>query len=234
MFFVYTKLIDCPTFRGHIMNRIPTASRNVSSMPKIIDKAGFDKKLHIPSKNKEHTAAFVENGVQTFDLPRYVVPHGYKFLKSLNKDQYRLIAESGEGSETVYLVELRFRKDIIFGKTTCTQIKVWRTREPEHRNAIRDLPRTFFQNLLEVHSIVVTDEEQTMDGKGFWADMILWAFSQKYHVYASDGGEMDRPLTLIKDTEDFYNHWDEFCWGFDADVHTHRLVVISKDSLPEQ
>lgn len=29
--------------------------------------------------------------------------------------------------------------------------------------------------LLKVHNIVVTDEEQTSDGKGFWIDMILWA-----------------------------------------------------------
>ncbi|MDX7017833.1 hypothetical protein SJ059_25705, partial [Klebsiella aerogenes] len=62
------------------------------------------------------------------------------------------------------------------------------------RNVIRDLPRTFFYNLLKVHNIVVTDEEQTSDGKGFWIDMILWAFSEGYYIYASDGTEMDRPL----------------------------------------
>ncbi|MEX3024499.1 hypothetical protein [Proteus sp. STS61-E] len=192
----------------------------------------LDKLLRINSANVENTIHFLNEGVNDISINYFEIPIGYRLVKSLRKDQYRLITTDKE-SETAYLVELRFRQDIVYGKTTCTQIKVWRSRIPKHRDAIRELPRTFFCNLLKVHNIVVTDEEQTSDGKGFWIDMILWAFSKGHYIYASDGTEEDRPLHLIDSIEDFYNNWDTFCWGKDRDTHTHRLLIISKEKLSQ-
>ena len=189
--------------------------------------------LKIPSKNIAHTQFFLEEeGVENFFLPGYITPHGYRLVKALKRDQYRLIA-TGYTPETVYLVALRFRDDIVYGRTTCTQIKVWRTVSSLHDSAVRDLPRTFFANLLKNYSIVVTDEEQTSDGKRFWGTMIVWAFQSGFHVYISDGTQIDRPLTEIRNMDEFYQQWGSFCWGSDRDVHTHRLVVISNDMLAQ-
>ncbi len=201
-------------------------------MPYVISDhdADFNIKLKMPSKNIAHTKLFLEEGVEDFSLPGYPVPHGYRFVKALQRDQYRLIA-MGDNPETVYLVALRFRNDIVYGRTTCTQIKVWRTVSSLHGSVVSDLPRTFFANLLKEHSIVVTDEEQTSDGKRFWETMIVWAFQSGFHVYISDGTLIDRPLTEINNMDDFYQQWEKFCWGSDRDVHTHRLVVISNDVL---
>ncbi|WP_272661391.1 hypothetical protein [Providencia sp. PROV089] len=207
-------------------------SRNNKSMPYVIPDtdADFNTKLKAPEKNIDFTKIFLESGVVDFSLPGFVTPHGYKFVKSINKDQYRLIAV-GDKPETVYLVELRFRNDIVYGKKTCTQIKVWRTISARHNTAVKDLPRTFFTDLLTKHSIVVSDEEQTGDGKRFWETMIDWALDSNYHVYVSDGTQEDRPLTAIKDMNEFYSKWDAFCWGNDRDVHAHRLAVISEKAL---
>ncbi|MEX6156049.1 hypothetical protein AB6G46_24350 [Providencia hangzhouensis] len=91
--------------------------RNNKSMPYVIPDtdADFNTKLKAPEKNIDYTKTFLESGVTDFSLPGFA-PHGYRLVKALNKDQYRLIA-IGDEPETVYLVELRFRNDIVYGKT---------------------------------------------------------------------------------------------------------------------
>lgn len=202
------------------------------TMPYLVPDADFNMKLKIHSKNVDHTKEFLEKGIEDFVLPNYSLPQGYRFIKALKKNQYRLITQN-ENPETVYLVELIFRKDIIFNKTTCTQIKVWRTVSEEHDSAVRYFPRSFFNYLLETYNIAVSDEEQTNAGKRFWETMIDWAFKADLNIYISDGTEEDHPLTPIKNTDELYERWENFCWGKDRDVHTHRLVVISKEKLSQ-
>ncbi|WP_340609378.1 hypothetical protein [Xenorhabdus bharatensis] len=200
------------------------------SMPYLIADVDFNRKLRISEKNVEHTVSFLENGAKDFILPDFVTPHGYRFVKSLKQAQYRMIT-SGDKPETVYAVKLIFRNDIIVDKETCTQIMVWRTFSPEHQDAVSDFPRRFFRFLLDNYRIIVTDEEQTGDGKRFWQIMIAWSISVGYHVYISDGGEIDRPLTAVTSMDELLDKWDAFCWGIDTDLHRHRLIVISKEVL---
>ncbi|QTL41801.1 hypothetical protein HGO23_18765 [Xenorhabdus budapestensis] len=199
-------------------------------MPYLIEDVDFNLKLRLSDKNIEQTISFLENGAKDFILPDFVVPYGYRFVKSLKQDQYRMITISDK-PETVYAVKLIFRRDIVVDKETCTQIMVWRTFSPEHQEAVSGFPRRFFRFLLENYSIIVTDEEQTGDGKRFWQIMIAWSMSVGYHVYVSDGGEIDRPLTVVSSMDELIEKWDSFCWGTDADLHRHRLIVISQEIL---
>lgn len=199
-------------------------------MPRKISGAEFNQKLRITASNIENTQCFLTKGVIDFSLQGFDIPEGYRLVKSLRKQQYRLIA-NGEKPETLYLVELKFRKDIVIGKITCTQIKVWRSTAHQYIKIIKDLPRQFFAYLLNTYCIMVTDEEQTDAGQRFWETMINWAFDKKYYVYASNGEEENRLLIPIKDMDDFYLNWMDLYWGKDIDIHTHRLVVISKTSL---
>ncbi|CDH25586.1 hypothetical protein [Xenorhabdus bovienii] len=205
--------------------------RNIS-MPYLIEDVDFNRKLRISEKNVDHTISFLGNGVRDFAFPDFVVPHGYRFVKSLKQDQYRMITKDAK-PETVYAVKLIFRKDIVIDKETCTQIMVWRTFSPEHQDAVGGFPRRFFRFLLENYNIIVTDEEQTGDGKRFWQIMIAWAMSVGYYVYVSDGGEMDRPLMAVSNMDELLERWDTFCWGGDTDLHRHRLIVISKEALSQ-
>ena len=212
------------------MKNILLTIRNENSMPRLIPEADFNIKLKMPSRNIDHTRQFLAKGVEDVALDGYVVQYGYRLVKSLKKNQYRLIA-IGDECETVYLVELIFRNDIVFNKATCTQIKVWRTISSEHNTAVKDLAKLFFANLLRKYNIVVSDEEHTSDGKRFWETMIDWSFKTGYNVYTSEGSEINRPLTPIQDMNDFYGRWDNFCRGTSSDVHRHRLVVISREAL---
>ncbi|MDI9091568.1 hypothetical protein [Providencia rettgeri] len=199
-------------------------------MPRKISGAEFNQKLRITSSNIVNTQCFLTKGVIDFSLPGFDIPEGYRLVKSLRKQQYRLIA-NGEKPETIYLVELKFRQDIVMGKTTCTQIKVWRSTVHQYIEIIKELPRKFFVYLLNSYCIMVTNEEQTDAGQRFWETMISRAFDKKYYVYASNSEEEDRPLSLIKDMDDFYLNWVDLYWGKDIEFHTHRLVVISKMPL---
>ncbi len=225
-------LISITPQRQYVHNHSTKPTQNGSNdiMPRKISGTEFNQKLRINRRNVEDTLHFLAEGVSEFVLPGFVLPKGYRLVKSRTKDQYRLIAE-GEKPETVYLVELRFRRDIVIGKTTCTQVKVWRSSAYNHVEIIKDLPRQFFINLLNSYSIMVTDEEQTDAGQRFWETMISWAFSQNYFVYASNGEEEERSLARIANMEDFYLNWIDVYWGKDKDIHPHKLVVISQSPL---
>lgn len=202
-----------------------------NTMPYLIPEADFDRKLNMTERNIVHTDEFINRGVVGFDLPGFVLPYGYRLLKSRNSDQYRMVTDT-ENPETVYLVELLFRDDIVADRKTCTQIMVWKTPNVRHDHAVNGLPRLFFAYFLNSYSIVVSDESQTNAGRRFWERMISWAIETPgYHVYVSDGSEIDRPLKFMTSWDDFYGTWSDFCWGDDKDTHTHRLLVISKDQL---
>ncbi|HAN7432538.1 TPA: hypothetical protein IF402_002964 [Escherichia coli] len=201
------------------------------AMPYIIPEADFDRKLNMSEKNTSHTESYLAKGVVAFVLPGFTTPYGYRLVKSCNGDHYRMITTS-DTPETVYAVKLIFREDIVEAKRTCTQIMVWRTPNVIHDRAVHGLPQIFFQFFLEQYAIVVSDEQQTIDGRRFWERMISWAINTPgYNVYVSDGSEEDRPLSFMTSWDDFYSQWADFCWGSDKDVHTHRLLVISKDKL---
>lgn len=200
-------------------------------MPLLIPSAGFDAKLNMTEKNIEHTEAFMASGVKDFSLPGFVTPHGYRLLASVKSEQYRLVTDS-EIPETVYAVKLALLEHIVPTRKSCTQILVWRTVQPQHDSAVRGLPQEFFRYFLSHYSIVVSDAEQTLEGRRFWERMIAWAIqSDGYHVYVSDGTEEERPLTFMTNWDDFYGTWADFCWGNDRDCHLHRLFVISTEQL---
>lgn len=203
-----------------------------NGMPRLIPDTSFNTKLSGIANNLEHTRLFLEKGAVDFALPGFTTPYGYRLVKSSSgNEQYRLITDSSE-PETAYAVKLEFMRHIVPGKKTCTQIMVWRTSQPQHRNAIRGLAAEFFQHFLSLYQIVVSDSEQTADGRRFWEDMIAWAMGTPgYHVYVSDGTEEDRPLTRMNGWDDFYPVWSNFCYGHDPDCHSHRLLVISNDQL---
>ncbi len=61
--------------------------------------------------------------MKNFTFSDFIAPYGYRFVKSLKQDQFRMIT-TDDNPETVYAVMIRFRKDIIVDKETCTQIMV--------------------------------------------------------------------------------------------------------------
>jgi hypothetical protein len=91
------------------------------------------------------------------------------------------------------------------------------------------LAKLIFAWLLETYEIVVSDNEQTSDGRRFWEYRISEAIADPdYEVLIWDGTKEDDELTLIQNTDEFVSKWSPYAWGTDPDVHPHRLLVISK------
>ncbi|QPB79960.1 hypothetical protein EHE21_11420 [Proteus sp. GOKU] len=59
----------------------------------------LDKLLRINSANVENTIHFLNEGVNDISINYFEIPIGYRLVKSLRKDQYRLITADKE-SET--------------------------------------------------------------------------------------------------------------------------------------
>lgn len=200
-----------------------------SMAPQLIGGTSFAVKLDHPEHNREHTALFLTHGTKPFGLSGYVVPHGYQLRQSMDERQIRLVADD----ETVYYVKLKEGQHIVPGMTHITQVAVWRNGDDHHEIVVTNFARRVFAWLLENYSIVISDSEQTGDGASFWMRRIRQAISHpERHVYAWDGTSEDAEPVEITTITDFLEHWKPQFWGFDPDVHQHRLFIITKQLLP--
>ncbi len=95
--------------------------------PLMIDSADFSQKLGLISRNVEHTEAFLARGTVDFHLPGFMLPEGYRLLKSRYGDEYRLVTTDDGKPYTAYAVKLTFHKEITFPHGAATQVMVWRT-----------------------------------------------------------------------------------------------------------
>jgi hypothetical protein len=81
--------------------------------PLMIDSADFSQKLGLISRNVEHTEAFLARGTVDFHLPGFMLPVGYRLLKSRYGDEYRLVTTEDGKPYTAY-AKLTFHKEITF------------------------------------------------------------------------------------------------------------------------
>lgn len=197
--------------------------------PLMIDNADFSHKLGLVSRNVEHTEAFLARGTADFQLPGFVLPAGYRLLKSLYADEYRIVTTDEGKPYTAYAVKLHFHQEITFPQGAATQVMVWRTTRTVHQPVVSGFPQFFFQWLLSEYDIVVSDSEQTGDGQRFWLRMIDWAFTLNYQISVADGTvDEEWQLTPVNSYAELEERWITFAWGYDRDVHPHRRLVISK------
>lgn len=193
--------------------------------PRLISDADFNRKLNAPDCNREHTLAFLAKGGESFSLPGYVPPAGYRLVMSLDGKQCRLLKDD----ITTYAVKIVTGKFVVPGKQHCTQVMVWCTFMPEYQAALNGLAKLIFAWLLETYEIVVSDNEQTGDGRRFWEYRITEAIADpRFEVMIWDGTKEDNELTLIQNAEEFVSKWSPYAWGTDPEIHQHRLLVISK------
>lgn len=193
--------------------------------PKLISDTEFNRLLNLSERNHERTEAFLNKGAKLFSLPGYVPPAGYCLMMSFDGKQCRLIKDG----ITAYAVKIITGKYIVPGRTHCTQVMVWRTFLPEYQSALHGLAKLFFAWLLETYEIVVSDQEQTGDGRRFWEYRINDAIADpQYEVMIWDGTKDKGELSLIQSAEEFVRKWSPYAWGINPEIHPQRLLVISK------
>ncbi|MEZ8348519.1 hypothetical protein AB4456_10545 [Vibrio splendidus] len=201
-------------------------------------------KLTTPSRNKEETRAFLEGKPSDYSVPGFIVPHGYRLLSGTDKvteegivKNICLVTDSANDSETVYKVKLIVRSEpnSYLPCKNCTQLIVWRAVGGRHSAVTSGFPAKIFNHLLDNYDIMITDEQQTSDGKRFWMDRIGEAIElPAQHVYYVDLNNLDDEMSPIvegiSDFEDFITEFEPKGWGNDEE-HRNRAFMISKSDL---
>jgi len=159
-----------------------------------------------------------------------VLPEGYEL---------RVIEHLNEHTELEFFVVNRKTKRVaLFNRIEKTDIHlqgmntkpvkqamIWRQNLGEDGKATRDVVETvFFDNLVQKYNIVVSDSEQTRDGKRMW-ERLLFRAMETDGLLAGVGDAKTGKVTEIRDEKDLRVQ-EKWLWG-QQDFHRERLGVIA-------
>lgn len=205
-------------------------------MPKLIQNAEFSRKLWNPERNHEDAKYFLQQGVTAYSVAGLNVPEGYRLLislKSYKKDgseikKIRLIYDGGNAPEIVYAVNLAIGDNVINGKH-CTQVIVWRTMNEAHEESLFMFVNKMFFHFIDKYVVIISDTEQTEDGRTLWTKRISEAFQRGLDVYFVDLNKLNSDLVPVlnhvETVESFRDIWADHRWGKSED-YKDRLFVI--------
>lgn len=112
-----------------------------------------------------------------------------------------------------------------------TQNLVWRTPNAQHAVVLRDVAqKVFFNYILERYDVILSDNQQTGEGKFFWQRQMSNAIALDFHVYYY---QMLTAKLLPIESQDQLNDLDDKLWSED-DGHEYHLALISKVALPAE
>ncbi len=143
--------------------------------------------------------------------------NGYELLIALLDHESKSVLYSN----TIESVDIDFQRD---GKPV-RQILIWRDIETNGGDDSRGLVEAvFFDFLIDQYSIVVSDSEQTREGRRMWRKLISLAISNGMEAGMID--KKEHKYDLISDRESL-NVAAKWLWGEDK-IHENRLAVIMK------
>jgi hypothetical protein len=61
-----------------------------------------------------------------------------------------------------------------------------------------------FTHFLQKYIVMITDKQQTADGKRFWENRIVQAFQEGFFVYFCDKNSGENKLQPIESSDDFF------------------------------
>ncbi|NOQ36952.1 MAG: hypothetical protein GQ569_13855 [Methylococcaceae bacterium] len=193
-----------------------------------IQQADFDEVLKKPSSNKVQAKRFLAKYPSNYSVDSIVLPEKFELKINKKKNAIRLIDRADfDNPRIAYAVDIEVTEEKINHKS-CTQVIVWAS--PENEELLIGFPRKVFNHLLQQYVIMITDKQQTPDGKRFWERRIIQAFNDNHFVYFCDKNKNGNVLQSILNKDDFFEIFEPLGWGNDA-AHQHKLFVISLDPL---
>lgn len=193
-------------------------------MPFLIDDVDFSDLLKKPSTNKQTAKSFLAKYPRDYTIDDFDVPQGFRLVSVKSEKSIRLIdIRDRVEPRIVYAVDIILTGEIINNRF-CTQVMVWAS--PTNEDMLIGLPRKVFNHFLAKYIIVVSDDEQTADGKRFWERRISNAFVDGNHVYYIDN-EHSREIQSV---DEFFESFESIGWG-KTESHKERVFAISKIQL---
>jgi hypothetical protein len=188
-----------------------------------IKRTKFAEIFNKPSLNKQEAKKFIAKYTVDYLVDGISLPENFELKSNRRKTIIRLLDRNDKNNPRIaYAVDIKISEETI-GHRSCTQILVWAS--PNNEDLLIGLPRKIVNHLLKTYTIMVTDQEQTPDGKRFWERRISQAFKDKNFVYFLDKTSSDSQH-LIEDEDDFFENYEAEGWGDDK-LHKDRLYIIS-------
>ncbi len=196
--------------------------------PQTIKRAKFAEVLNKPSSNKQQAKKFIAKYSIDYSIENIILPEGFVLKSNKHKTEIRLLDRTDKDNPRIaYAVDIKVTNKKI-GRQSCTQILVWVGNNRQYRDL--KLPEKLFAHLLKIYAIMITDKEQTLDGKRFWKNQIGDAFIEGMFVYFLDKNDPALQLQLIKDNDDFLENYEPKGWG-DDQSHQNVLFIISASQI---
>lgn len=191
-----------------------------------IKRAKFAELLNKPSLNKQLAKKFIAKYPEQYSVDNLCLPNGFE-LKAKNNKIRLLDRRDINHPRIAYAVDIKISHERI-GQKSCTQILVWASSDNE--DLLIGFPRKIFNHLLETYTIMITDQEQTPDGKRFWERRIAQAFKDGRLVYFFDKTNSHSNLERIKNNDDFLENYETKGWGND-ELYKNSLFIISASEI---
>lgn len=196
--------------------------------PQTIRRAKFAEILNKPSLNKQQAKKFIAKYSIDYFIENVVLPESFVLKSNKNKTQIRLLDRSNNNEPRIaYAVNIKVTTKKISCRS-CTQVLVWAS--PDNEDMLIGFPRKIFNHLLDTYAIMITDQEQTPDGKRFWERRIAQAFKDGMFVYFWDESNSISPLEQIKNNDDFLENYEPKAWGDDM-LHKSKLLIIGASQI---
>ena len=148
-----------------------------------------------------------------------------KFFRTGKGQTGFYIVQDKETNTITYLVRYETKNWKYFGKSV-TQVALWRkTGEPTSVGITQEV---FFDHLIKDYPTIISDAQQTNDGRDFWKDRMAQAVAKGFRVGLADVQVkkidwFDRSVPFSKWLTDREN-----AWGNDKKLRVQRFL-ISRD-----
>lgn len=165
-----------------------------------------------------------------------VMAPGYRLIrvdhrKRPNGDEFEIALVNDVESSVVYYNKVMISIITDLKCRPATQNLVWRSSNAQHGAVLRDVAqKVFFNYILDKYDVILSDNQQTGEGKFFWQRMMSSALAFGMNVYYYQ--MMNAQLQPIPN-QDALNDLEDQLWSEEEDQQYH-LALISKVALPAE
>jgi hypothetical protein len=162
------------------------------------------------------------------------VPPGYRLLRidpapGTTIHEFEVALLSDVDRSVVYYNQVSVTGISDLNCRPATQMLVWRSQNAQHQMVLRDVAKNvFFNYILERYDVILSDNNQTAEGKFFWQRQMSLALALGMHVYYYQ--MLNAALQPIKNQAALNNLEDQL-WA-EEDNKQYHLALISKIELP--
>lgn len=152
--------------------------------------------------------------------------------------ELKLLNQPQEGIELEVVLLDHYRKRVVYfnrveviedipvdHEKPVAQVMIWRDRSNHGKVASGLVEKVFFGLLVDQYDVVVSDSEQTREGRGMWIRLLGHAVDHP-DLLAGTLDKEQGEFTRLASEKDLYNA-QNWLWG-NKDIHRNRLGLIQK------